>query len=108
MHVEIRHVGGGDIDAIAAIRAQTWETDDFWKSRVERYRSGEHSPQNALPPRTIFVAVSESEILGFVAGHRTRRYACDGELQWIDVASDFRRKGIAGQLLRAIAAWLVQ
>jgi GNAT superfamily N-acetyltransferase len=45
--------------------------------------------------------------MGFVAGHLTRRYRCDGELQWIDVVAERRRRGVATKLLRLIASWFV-
>ena len=37
-------------------------------------------PQQALPPRVIYVATEGDTLIGYVAGHLTRRYACDGEL----------------------------
>jgi ribosomal protein S18 acetylase RimI-like enzyme len=45
---------------------------------------------------------------GFVAGHRSQRFDCDGELQWIDVAEEFRGRGIAGRLLTEMAEWFVR
>jgi hypothetical protein len=43
------------------------------------------SPQQALPARAAFVAMDGTKLVGFVAGHRTRRLGCDGELQWVNV-----------------------
>lgn len=108
MPIAIRPAVDQDICAMAAIRAQVWETEAFWQARIGRYLAGEHSPQNALPAREVFVAVAQGGVVGFVAGHKTRRYGCDGELQWIDVSRDHRRNGIAGLLLRAIAAWFAE
>jgi GNAT superfamily N-acetyltransferase len=51
------------------------------------------------------VAVAEGRVAGFVAGHLTRRFGCDGELQWINVAADARGQRIAGQLLDAQLDW---
>ena len=107
MDLTIRASEDDDISAMAAIRAQEWETEAFWKERIGRYMHGEHSPQKALAARAAFVAVREGVVAGFVAGHRTRRYDCDGELQWINVAMAHRGRGIAGQLLLAIAPWFV-
>jgi len=92
---------------MAAIRSQVWESEAFWQSRIARYLTGEHSPQHALEPRAAFVALDAGEVVGFIAGHRTRRYECEGELQWIDTAHDHRRRGVAGALLGAIAFWFV-
>jgi ribosomal protein S18 acetylase RimI-like enzyme len=43
-----------------------------------------------------------------IAGHLTRRYACDGELQWIYVIPKRRGSGIASELLRLLAAWFAE
>jgi ribosomal protein S18 acetylase RimI-like enzyme len=51
------------------------------------------------------VAVDESTVVAFAAGHLTTRYACDGELQWINVIPESRGVGVASELLRLIARW---
>lgn len=93
---------------MAALRAEEWETQVFWEDRIGRYLRGEHSPQQALSARAAFVAEDNGTIIGFVSGHHTRRHGCDGELQWINVASEHRGRGIAGLLLGTIADWFVQ
>ncbi len=93
---------------MASIRAQEWETEAFWRERIGSYLRREHSPQKALAGRAAFVAVHHGEVVGLVAGHRTRRYECQGELQWINVRGDHRGQGIAGTLLLAIAGWFVE
>jgi ribosomal protein S18 acetylase RimI-like enzyme len=108
MPIRVRRVEEADVVSMAAIRAQEWETEAFWKARIERYLRGEHSPQKALSARAAFVAVDNGAALGFVSGHRTSRYGCDGELQWINVAREYRGRGIAGTLLETIAHWFVQ
>jgi GNAT superfamily N-acetyltransferase len=108
MPVEIRTATDQDVAAMAAIRAKVWGTEAFWRGRIGRYLTGEHSPQHAQAARQIFVAVEDGAVLGFVAGHRTSRFGFDGELQWIDVVQDRRRSGIAGVLIRKIAVWFVQ
>jgi GNAT superfamily N-acetyltransferase len=105
MPIEVRAVEEADIAAIAAIRAEEWNTEAFWVDRIGRYLRGEHSPQFALPLRAAFVAVEDDAVVGFVAGHRTRRLGCDGELQWVNVAEASRGKGIAGRLMERMAAW---
>src|SRR5579871_517043 len=104
----IRSSEEGDIPAMAWIRAQEWESEAFWRERIGGYLQGEHSPQKALAARAAFVAVHEGKVVGFVAGHRTRRHACDGELQWINISKAHRGHGIAGQLLAAMAVWFVR
>ena len=50
----------------------------------------------------------DEDLGGFIAGHLTRRFSCDGELEWIDVVRERRRSGIASELLRVLAAWFVE
>jgi len=47
-------------------------------------------------------------LVGFVAGHLTRRYGCQGELEWINVLPERRGAGIASELLRLLAGWFVE
>ena len=107
MPITIRPVEESDITLLAKIRAQTWQTGSFWTDRIGRYLRGEHSPQKALAARAIFVAVKEEELVGFVAGHRTTRLKCDGEVQWIDVREDHRGLGIGYRLIERIGVWFV-
>ena len=97
-----------DIPGMAAIRAAEWETQAYWEQRISGYLAGTHNPQRALPERAAFVAEDGGAVAGFVAGHRTRRFDCDGELEWINVAATHRGQGIAGQLFAAMAAWFLE
>jgi GNAT superfamily N-acetyltransferase len=108
MSVVFRPAEDGDLDAMAAIRAREWETEVYWKRRIGSYMAVENSPQQALPARAVFVAVDDGAVVGFVAGHRTRRYGCDAELEWINVVPEQRGRGIAGQLLVVMARWFVE
>jgi GNAT superfamily N-acetyltransferase len=108
MLITIRPVQESDIPSIAAIRAQRWQTEAFWIDRINRYLRGEHSPQKALFTRAAFVAVHEGKLAGFVAGHRTLRFDCEGELQWIDVREENRGRGIGYKLIARIGAWFVE
>lgn len=104
----IRLAEDKDIRAMAQIRSDEWGDECFWTERITWYRRGEHSPQQALPERTIFVAEEEGHIVGFASGHRTRRFNCDGELQWLNVASHRRGVGIADQLISRMGAWFIE
>jgi len=73
--------------------------------RMEAYFEGRHHPQQALAPRTGFVAVAGELVVGYIAGHLTRRFDLDGEVQYLFVASAYRRRGVAGELVRRLAAW---
>ncbi len=103
--VHYRTADKSDISAMAGIRAAEWETEEYWSDRITRYLDGQHHPQHALRSRVIYVALEGDSLIGFIAGHLTRRYACDGELEWINVISERRGSGVASELLRRLAAW---
>lgn len=108
MPITIRPAEERDISVMAKLRAEEWGDKTFWTDRITRYMRGEHSPQQAFPERGIFVGVDQETMVGFVAGHRTRRFDCDGELQWINVAPRRRGQGIAEMLMARIAEWLCE
>jgi GNAT superfamily N-acetyltransferase len=92
-----------DIPALAAIRALEWETEAYWTRRI-----GEYLPHEGEQDRTILIAEDGGAVVGFVAGHRTRRYGCDGELQWVNVSRESRGRGIGAMLVREVGAWFVK
>lgn len=94
-----------DIEAMALIRTREWGDAGYWQTRIGGYLDGSLSPQQAIAPRHCVVATEGMELVGFVAGHLTRRHGCMGEVQWINVAPAWRRKGVASELLRALARW---
>jgi GNAT superfamily N-acetyltransferase len=75
---------------------------------MTRYLKGEHHPQQALLSRVMWMAVDAESPIGYVGGHLTRRYGCDGELQWIYVVPEYRRGQVAAEFLRLLAAWFVE
>jgi GNAT superfamily N-acetyltransferase len=75
--------------------------------RMLQYLAGEHHPQQALPPRGMWMAQDGESPIGYVAGHLTRRFDCDGELQWIYVIPKHRRSQVASKLLRLLAGWFL-
>ena len=97
-----------DLPALARIRAAEWESEEYWTERITGYVEGRVHPQKALAPRIIFVASQNSEIIGFVAGHLTRRFGCEGELEWIDVIRERRRQGIGSAMVRLLARWFAK
>jgi GNAT superfamily N-acetyltransferase len=103
----IRPAEEADVPAMAAIRAREWETEAYWLRRIGAYLRWDYSPEQAQTARGFFVAADETTIVGFVAGHRTRRYDCDGELEWINVLPERRGEGIAGQLMVRMGEWFV-
>ena len=97
-----------DIPAMARIRAAEWGEEEYWSTRISRYLNCELHPQQALMPRVIYVAWEGDSLVGMIAGHLTRRYSCDGELEWINVIPERRGSGIALELLRRLAAWFAE
>ncbi|HEX3682444.1 MAG TPA: GNAT family N-acetyltransferase [Bryobacteraceae bacterium] len=97
-----------DIPGMAQIRAANWGQEEYWRNRIARYMDCELHPQQALMPRVIYVAIEGNSLVGFVAGHLTRRYGCDGELEWINVVPASRGSGVASKLLALIAGWFAE
>ena len=96
-----------DVAAMAQLRPEPWVNAPDWDYRLAAYLSGEHNPRHALPERVMIVAEQDDEVVGFIAGHLTRRHDCDGELQWINVSAAQRGQGIATGMLRELADWFV-
>ena len=74
-------------------------------ARMADYLDGRHHPQKALAGRAAFLATADGDVAGYIAGHLTRRFACEGELQYLYVAPAFRRSGIASMLLQELSRW---
>lgn len=106
--MEFRLVEEQDLKALAAIRETNDASEGYWLNRISGYYYGTHNPQQALAPRTIIIATDKSRVIGFIAGHLTRRYGCDGELQWVDTIPEYRGMGIATNLLRFLAKWFIE
>lgn len=102
----IRPVQTNDLSQLATIRAVEWGSHDYWLKRLTNYLNQQASPQKALATRTLFVAINEKDkIIGFVAGHATTRWDCEGELQWINVIPEYQGMGVSGQLLTKMMEW---
>jgi ribosomal protein S18 acetylase RimI-like enzyme len=106
--VHYKRAEKSDIPAMARIRAAEWETEAYWQVRIASYLDCELHPRQALMPRISYVASEGDCVVGFIAGHLTRRHACDGELEWINVVPERRGSRIASELLRLLAAWFVE
>src|SRR5437870_4357210 len=105
--IEYRQAVPSDIPAMARLRGSE-EEGGASEERMARYLAGEHHPQHALMPRVLYVALEGDAVVGYIAGHLTRRYGCDGELQWIYVIPERRGSGVASELLCRLAAWFVE
>jgi len=103
--IQFKIATDSDIPSLARLRSLGWGDIDYWIPRVTAYMNGENNPQKALPQRVLYVAAERDAIIGFIAGHLTQRLDCEGELEWIDVDTGYRRKGIASELVRVLAKW---
>jgi ribosomal protein S18 acetylase RimI-like enzyme len=106
--IQYREAVQSDIPDLAQIRAAVSGTPEGWLMRISGYLNGEHHPQQALRPRILYIASKDDVVVGFIAGHLTRRFECNGELEWINTIPEYRRYGIASELLRLLAAWFVE
>ncbi|MBV8207388.1 MAG: GNAT family N-acetyltransferase [Acidobacteria bacterium] len=105
---EYRESVPADVPAMALIRAAEWGAKEDWVRRIHGYMAGEVFPQKALAPRAFFSALRQAELVGFIAGHLTRRFGCAGELEWINVDAACRGSEVASKLLALLAQWFVQ
>lgn len=101
---DIRVATPADVPLVAHLRQPGEAGGDH---RMAQYLAGTHHPQKALAPRTMWIAFEGERPIGYIAGHLTTRYECDGELQWVYVTAEHRRHGVATELLRRLATWFV-
>jgi GNAT superfamily N-acetyltransferase len=105
--IQYRTADRADVSRVAHLRREG-EAGGASEDRMSRYLAGEHHPQQALAPRAMWIAADGESPIGYVAGHLTRRFGCDGELQWIYVVPAHRRAQIASKLLRILAEWFLE
>ena len=102
--IRFRIATGADVPAMAACRLSDSAAGPA-DPRMAAYFDGTHHPQQALPPRVGYVALVREGIIGYIAGHLTTRHDYAGEVQYLFVAPEFRRRGVATALLRLLADW---
>jgi GNAT superfamily N-acetyltransferase len=104
--VEIRRATVADVPEMAESRSGDPVAGPA-DSRMAAYLDGRHHPQQALAPRVAYLATVSEKVVGYVAGHLSHRYGCEGEVQYLYVAPAHRRAGVASALLRELAQWFV-
>jgi len=102
--IAFRLATSADVAAMAACRL-TDPAAGQADSRMAAYFDGHHHPQQALLPRVGYVALAGDRVIGYIAGHLTTRHGCAGEVQYLFVAPEYRRQGLATALLRLLADW---
>ena len=105
--VLVRQATSDDVRAMATLRVSDSEVGPA-DPRMAAYLAGAHHPQQARGPRVAFLAEVGGAAVGYIAGHLTRRFGCDAEVQYLYVAAPFRRIGVAAALLRRLASWFVE
>lgn len=105
--VEIREIALSDVQVIARL-PQQGEAGADSPERLERYLRGEHHPHLALAPRQMWVAWNGRVPIGYVSGHLTERFSCDGELQKIYVVPPYRRRRVGLRLVEQLARWFAE
>jgi ribosomal protein S18 acetylase RimI-like enzyme len=96
-----------DVAGMARLRAKDWGSEEYWRGRIQQYLTGQLNPKHAQASRVGFVCVDGDEVVGLIAGHLTRRFGCDGELEWVSVSLAYRGQKIASGLLLKLAEWFV-
>jgi ribosomal protein S18 acetylase RimI-like enzyme len=97
-----------DVPAMARLRQRSGWLGGASEGGMRLYLAGEHHPQHARAPRVAFLAESDGAAIGYIAGHLTSRFGCDGELQWILVDPAHRGGQAATGLLQQLAAWFAR
>lgn len=106
--VSLREATVDDVPEMGRIRALGGWTGGASAERMALYLAGRHHPQHALARRVALVAEAGDALVGYVAGHRTTRFGCEGELQWLFVLPAHRGGGPASLLLAGLAAWFAR
>lgn len=97
-----------DVPEISRLCALSPMEEGYWRARIEGYLNFELNPHQATEHRLLYVALHKGIIIGFVAGHVTKRQEYAGQIQWITTASPCRRTGVASELLWIIAGWFIE
>jgi GNAT superfamily N-acetyltransferase len=108
MKIDFRIATPDDIPSLARLRSMGWGDVTYWIPRITAYMNGTNNPQQALPARVVYSAIHHDKVIGLIAGHLTTRLDCEGELEWIDVDTEYRRKGIASNLVKVLAGWFAR
>ena len=102
--IQFRQATTADVPAMMKSHLEHPATDAA-DPRMAAYFDCQHHPQQALVPRVGYIAVANNTVIGYIAGHRTTRHGCAGEVQYLFVSPKFRRRGIATELIRQLADW---
>ena len=116
--MEIQVATTADIDAITHVEIESklqsfpelMESHDIdFETRAYRWKTyfAKQSPASALPQRTVFKAIDQDKMIGYLAVHLTSRYDKDAEIQSFYVLKEHQRGGIGTALLKEAASWVM-
>jgi GNAT superfamily N-acetyltransferase len=105
--ISFRAVTGADVPAMVQCHLNHAAVEPA-DSRIAAYLAGQHHPQQALPARTGYVAFVGEQVIGYIAGDRTNRHECEGEVQYLFVSPAYRLRGIGTALVQRLAQWFAQ
>lgn len=100
-----------DIVEITMVSFADAFNEPFYLSREDAthrwaaYMQKKHHPQKAKDPRVVYIAISDGETVGFIAGHLSERFDLEGELQSIYILPEHQRKGLGTLLTIKLAEW---
>ena len=100
---EIRDADPSDVQNLASLRGG----GERLEQTMLGYLQGTYFPSCALADRAVFVGTVDNVFAGYIAGHRTTRHGCDGELQWLNVAECYRGMGVASALIERMFDWFI-
>ncbi len=111
----IRQASELDVRAMAQLRQQSGWKEGSSAEGMRLYLAGQHHPQHAKAARAAFLAEDtkdlaehEQGLAGFIAGHLTTRFGCDGELQCLLVAPSARGGPAATLLWTRLRDWFLE
>jgi GNAT superfamily N-acetyltransferase len=113
--IQFREARIEDVDRIARVNSDTLRecglaTPEIYdierqRNRWDGYMRGLQHPRHALAPRIVVAAFVEELMVGYIAGHFSRRHRMEGELQSLYVLKTHHGLGIGSALLIRLAEW---
>jgi ribosomal protein S18 acetylase RimI-like enzyme len=112
--VDYRTATPADAEAVAALHADSWRrayrgmySDEFLDGDLPGERLRVWEPRLNDPPSNQYVllAVDDGELAGFVCGYADDDPTWGSLIDNLHVRIDYRRQGIAAELMRRAAEW---
>jgi ribosomal protein S18 acetylase RimI-like enzyme len=108
LNIKFREATIFDVPEIARLCASYQENEQYWIDRIGGYINLEFNPHRADSLRVSCVAMHNGIVVGFIAGHLTTLSEYPGQIQWLLIDKQYRRRGIASKLLWIMAGWFIE